>query len=313
MCLSFLPDAVKNSLANVNYNFISEIRLRKGQPVLIEYRGKYCYINEFGISENYKNAIVCGDLEPVLMSAANGCIYNYTEQIKNGFITVLNAVRIGIAGEYVIQNGQVQTIKNITSLNIRIPHNVVGCSNFIFENLFFNGLHSTLLYSLPGLGKTTMLRDLTINLSKLKKYNILVFDERNEIAAIDGGGSGYDLGERVDVIRCYNKICAIKSAIRSMKPEIIVTDELYGNSDFEAVKYASDCGICVIASSHITDTAALKNLPFEFFVNLTGINACPLIYDKDFNTYSNRNTDDVVGNIYVGSQKKENADICGTL
>ena len=282
MTLSFLPDEVQRAISHLNYNYLSEIRLRRGQPVIIEYKGEYKYINAFGIAYNLNNLITVREMEPIILSATNGCIYNFTEQMKNGFITVGHGIRIGIAGEYVTQNGEVNAIKNITSLNIRIPHNIVNCADFICKNLFLDGLHSTLLFSKPGLGKTTMLRDIALSLSKIQKYNILIFDERNEISAISGY-DGYDLGDRVDIIRCYEKKSAIASAIRAMKPQVIITDELYGERDIESVKFAADCGITVIASSHICNKEILGKMPFEFFVQLIGIGLDPVIYDKNFN------------------------------
>lgn len=291
MSLSFLPADVQNALSHLNYNYISEIRLRRGQPVIIEYKGEYKYINSCGISDSNKNSIQIEEIEPVIFSATNGCIYNYTEQMKSGFITVGHGIRIGIAGEYVTQNGAVNAIKDITSLNIRIPHNIIGCADFIVENLFFDGLHSTMLFSKPGLGKTTMLRDIAISLSKLQKYNILVFDERNEISAINEA-DGYNLGDRVDIIRCYEKKSAISSAIRAMKPNLIITDELYGKRDVEAMRFAVDCGIEVIASSHICNRNILKNMPFEYFVQLESLGTS-VIYDKDFNFIGRSSFNDV--------------------
>lgn len=204
MTLSFLPNDIQSALAHLNFNFISEIRLRRGQPVIIEYKGEYKYLNAFGIADKLCNLLTIKEIEPIIVAATNGCIYNYTEQMKSGFITVGHGIRIGIAGEYVTQNGAVNAIKEITSLNIRLPHNIVGCADFIIKSILYDSLHSTLLYSKPGLGKTTMLRDITISLSKMQKYNILIFDERGEISAISGQ-DGYDLGDRVDVIRCYEK------------------------------------------------------------------------------------------------------------
>ena len=298
MTLSFLPNEVQNALSHLNYNFLSEIRLRRGQPVIIEYRGEYKYINAFGIADNTNNLITVAEIEPIILSATNGCIYNFTEQMKNGFITVGHGIRIGIAGEYVTLNGEVTTIKEITSLNIRIPHNVVNCADFIVENLYFDSLHSTLLFSKPGLGKTTMLRDIALSLSKTQKYNILIFDERNEISAICGK-DGYDLGDRVDVIRCYEKKSAIASAIRAMKPQVIITDELYGDRDIESVRYAADCGITVIASSHICNKEILQKMPFEFYVQLIGIGAT-VIYDKNFNTVGRGGLDNFNRSLSVG-------------
>ena len=299
MNLSFLPDDVRNAISFLNFNYLSEIRLRRGQPVIIEYKGEYKYINAFGIAYNSSNLITVKEIEPIILSATNGCIYNFTEQMKNGFITVGHGIRIGIAGEYVTQSGEVNAIKNITSLNIRIPHNIANCADFIIKNIFFDSLHSTLLFSKPGLGKTTMLRDIAITLSKTKKYNILIFDERNEISAISGY-DGFDLGDRVDIVRCFEKKSAIASAIRAMKPQIIITDELYGDRDIESVKYAADCGISVIASSHICNKEVLRQMPFEFFVQLIGIGADPVIYDKNFNIVECSVLDDINRSDSVG-------------
>lgn len=300
MRLSFLPESIKKAVLNLNYNFITEIRLRKGQPVLLGYNGEYKYLNCFGVSDSMREAIIADDVEKILFAATGGCVYSFAEQMKNGFITVEHGVRIGIAGEYVTQNGSVQAIKNITSLNIRIPHFIDGCADFVVKNLYFNGLHSTMLYSKPGLGKTTMLRDIAVQLGKNKNYNILVFDERGEIAAIDGNGNGFALGAGVDVIRCGNKRGAIASAVRAMKPNVIITDELYGEEDISAVKYAADCGICVIASSHVCNREILSKMPFEYYVELLGIGAQPLIYDKNFNTDCRCGSHDERGDISFG-------------
>ena len=282
MNLSFLPEELQIALSRLNLNFLTEIRIRRGQPVIIEYKGEYKYINKLGICDTPKNAIKAYDTAPIINAATGGCVYGYTEQMKSGFITVEHGVRIGLAGEYITQNGNVNTIANITSLNIRIPHNIEHCADYLFENLFLDGLHSTMLYSKPGNGKTTMLRDLAKSISEIKKVNVLIFDERNEIAAMDKSGNGFNLGDRVDVVRCSDKLSAISSAIRAMKPDVIVTDELYGEADLAAVSYAADCGICVLASSHITDENKLKKMPFEYFAHLTAIGRAPVIYDKNF-------------------------------
>lgn len=296
MGLSFLPLEINSGLSHLNFNLLSEIRLRQGLPVIIEYSGEYGYLTATGFSKDGRQALVAGNVSAVLSAAFGGNLFNYTEQMKSGFITVGHGVRIGIAGEYVTEGGRVNTIRNLSSLNIRIPHDFAGCSKKICEKLFADKVKSTLIFSKPGLGKTTMLRDIAKCLSN-KIRNILVFDERNEIAAMDENGVGFDLGNFVDVIRCHNKLGAISSAIRAMKPDVIITDELYGDSDIAAMRYADDCGITVIASSHICRPEILKTMPFEYFVKLTALNKPPEIYDKNFNPYCDSGVDDFDRNI----------------
>ena len=299
MGLSFLPHEINGGLAHLNFNLLSEIRLRQGLPVIIEYCGEYGYLTPTGFSKDGRHAIIGDNISAVLSSAFGGNLFNYAEQIKNGFITVGHGVRIGIAGEYVTESGRVNTIRNLSSLNIRIPHEFAGCSNEICQKLFADKVKSTLIFSKPGLGKTTILRDIARNLCKNIR-NILIFDERNEIAAMDENGVGFDLGKFVDVVRCYNKLGAISSAIRAMKPDIIITDELYGDDDINAMRYADDCGITVIASSHICRPEILKTMPFEYFVKLTALNKPPEIYDKNFNSYCNSGVDDLDRDIPIG-------------
>lgn len=281
MGLSFLPEAINRALSHINFNCLTEIRLRKGKPVVVGLGEKYFYLGALGITELRDKALVCGEVAPVVNSATGGSIYSYAEQIRCGFITCGHGIRIGLAGEYVTSGDCVNTIANFTSLNVRIPHDIEGCAGFICKNLLEDSLKSVLIFSKPGLGKTTKLRDIARFLSK-KRYNVLVFDERNEISATDGFGNGFFLGDNVDVVRSGNKLKAFESAIRAMRPDVIITDELYGDADFEAVKYAADCGLCVIASSHITGRETLKGLPFEYFAELNSLYGQPLIYDKNF-------------------------------
>ena len=133
MNLYFLPEKIKRAIDNLNLNFITEIRLRAGQPVIIQYKGEYKYINYFGVTDSLSGAIICENAESVLYAAMEKSVYAYTEQLKNGFVTVDGGVRIGIAGEYVTQDRNVVTVKNVTSLNIRIPHDVIGVADGLYK------------------------------------------------------------------------------------------------------------------------------------------------------------------------------------
>ena len=85
-------------------------------------------------------------------------------------------------------------ISYISSLNFRIAKQILGASDKIIEyviNSEENNIYSTLIVSSPGVGKTTLLRDLIRRISNgiesmyFKGINVGVVDERGEIAAID--------------------------------------------------------------------------------------------------------------------------------
>lgn len=309
MGLSFLPDDVRQALSHLNYNNLTEIRLRKGQPVVAGYNGAYLYLGRYGVVERAQDAILCGDVTPVLNRATENSLYKYAEQIKSGFITCGHGIRIGLAGEYVTQNGKITTIGGLTSLNIRIPHEATGYAERLLRTIDFKKVQSLLVFSRAGYGKTTLLRDIVRGLNGTFAQNILLFDERGEISAMNAEGEGFDLGPKVDVVRSGDKLSAMESAIRAMKPDFIVTDELYGESDIKAVRFALACGIRVIASTHVTDKSALKGSPFELFAEIPRPCGQPVIYDKNFNTYCACGTDDGDRRFSFGGQEEKNADI----
>lgn len=282
MSLSFLPQEVRSALDHLNFGYLTEIRFRAGQPLIIGYKDDYAYLGMYGIVKNRSEALKCGEIAPIINAATGGSIYSYAEQMRNGFITCSHGVRIGLAGQYVTQNGKITAIGNVTSLNIRIPHEIKNCSSTIYPLLTDKNNGGVLICSKPGMGKTTMLRDIAQYFSEHTILNVLVFDERGEISAMDERGNGFDLGERVDIVRAGNKTEAFAGAIRAMKPDVIITDELYGEEDVNAVEYAKNCGIKVIASSHITDKNVLCGLPFDFYVEIKKIGGEPIVYDKNF-------------------------------
>lgn len=290
MNLSFLPVNIKIALDNLNYNYLTEIRLRVGQPVIVGYRGEYSYLGSFGITQRKSSAIVCEPLGVTLGAAMERSVYAYSEQLKNAFITVGGGIRIGICGEYVTENGKIKTVCKPTSLNIRIPHDAAGCAREIYLFLCEKGFQSTVIFSPPGYGKTTILRDFARQTGEKTGINVLVFDERYELSAIENEAGGYDMGMNCDIVRGANKYCGFANAIRAMKPDLIICDELYGDDDFSAVKYASDCGIRVVASTHFAERRKLADLPFDCYIQLTGIGKQAIIYDKNFNIIGNCDT-----------------------
>lgn len=278
--LEFLPREVQEALNRVNENCIYEIRMRAGKPVTVNFGGEYRYLGLYGLTDRSEEAIKPNlhHIEDIVYRAGNCSVYSVEEQIRRGFVTANGGERIGIAGEFVTENGKVVTVRNVSSVCIRIPHVVEGCASEVYKRCFSDGLKNVLIASAPGFGKTTFLRDLTAMLCKETKKNILICDERGEI-------SSADTGESTDVFRFSDKGTAFEAGLRAMRPDIVVTDELSENDIF-AVRKAVAAGVNVLASAHLFRK---EDIPDAFlgvfdryvFLRKDGIGKISSMYDRD--------------------------------
>ena len=97
---------------------------------------------------------------------SNYSIYSIEEEMRQGYITIKGGHRVGICGDCIIENSKVRTIKDISSLNIRICREVLGCSKKIMPYIICDGkVLNTIIISPPKCGKTTLIRDIVRNIS----------------------------------------------------------------------------------------------------------------------------------------------------
>ena len=248
---------------------IEEIRLRNNNPLTISCEGKDYFIREDGeVSINIKEGFIV--LEKHIYSTfqifSNYSVYAYQEEMKNGYITIKGGHRVGIGGKIVYGPKGIETIKNISSLNIRVAREKKNISNHIIPYLIDSNkeFYNTLIISSPQCGKTTLLRDIVRNLSNgygvenRSGFKVSIVDERSEIAGMYKGAAQNDIGIRTDVLDGCLKSDGIMMAIRSMSPDIIAVDEIGGRKDVEAIHEALRAGIKLIATIHGYSIEELK-------------------------------------------------------
>ena len=261
MCNKYLCQEVRNALINADITRAEEIRLRVGKNIKIKYSNG---------EKNIGYTVTSDNIENIFGRLTQYSPYAYKEEINCGYITIEGGYRVGIAGTVVDDGGQVQTIKNISSLNIRIAREINGCSKDIIS--YING--NTIIVSPPACGKTTLLRDIVRVWSNNGK-NICVIDERNEISGTYMGKSQLDLGERTDIIVNVSKEKGFEMALRSLSPDVIAVDEIGGQGDINSIKRALNSGVSILCTLHSYNDDDL--------IVKEGI--APLVKNKVFDTY----------------------------
>ncbi len=284
MLLDLLNSEIKNAINNIDYNSITELRLRLNSPIIIGVCGQYHYLANYGITENVGSAIICrqSTIDRVIEVASNNCLYTINDQIINGYIAYKGGVRIGVAGDFVYNGDKLVTIKNINSLNIRVPHSVNNCSLSTYQYIASNNkIYNTLVLSPAGAGKTTYIRDLAKQMLKHNKYiNLLIVDERCEITGVNDRISNIPT---CDILTNCNKKYAFDNGIRSLRPDVIITDEI-GSGDIDYIANAITSGVSVIATVHASNindirckpqlSKILENKLFDRYI-LLGANSKP--------------------------------------
>ncbi|WP_102400865.1 stage III sporulation protein AA [Haloimpatiens massiliensis] len=273
---------------------LQEIRIRIGKPIILG-------INNNEILKEYIPKEE--ELKSIVQRFSSYSLYAFDEEIRQGYITIKGGHRIGICGSCVVEKDRIKTIKNISSINIRICRQIKGCADNIMPSLIEQGeIMNTIIISPPKCGKTTLIRDVTRNVSNgiegiIAGKKVSVIDERSEIAGCYLGVPQMDVGIRTDVLDSCPKSYGISMAIRSMAPEVIVSDEIGTYKDMENIILALNSGVKVITTIHGYDETDLYRRPvFKEIIdnkvftraiilsNTRGVGTVEYIYDFNNNT-----------------------------
>ena len=235
--IQLLPDEHRMQVRKLKSVRPNEFRMVVGQPMLMRFGDREVWLQP---------EITASMIEMLVLRACRQSVYAHKETISQGFIILDGGHRMGISGVGVLQNGLLQNITQISSVVIRVANAVVGFAEQLSSML--SG--SALVIGPPCSGKTTLLRDITRQLSDEQKFRVSLVDERGEVAAALNGVPQLYVGKRTDVLSRVPKAHGIMMMLRTMNPQWMVVDEITLPEDIRAMEQASYCGVKLLASAH---------------------------------------------------------------
>lgn len=197
-----------------------------------------------------------------LLRMMGDSLYACEEELKQGYFTMDGGIRVGVCGRLSRSSGCISSMANIGSVCIRIPREIRSEEAL---RLWRGRPENLLILSPPGLGKTTMARQLA-RIASEDGFSVAIADERRELAACREGIPTFDVGERTDVMDGCPKAVAMEMMLRACAPELIVVDEIGGEDDAAAIRDCARCGVAVIATAHaarIEDVQARLEILFR--------------------------------------------------
>lgn len=254
--LPYMPVNIAELLSKIGsgeWFDVEEVRLRCGAPLTVGIWGESCFVTPAGGITNYESDAYTVSSEEVQTAFGRVCensVYAHLEEIRQGFITIRGGHRVGICGKAVCDGKEIKTFREISSLNFRIAHQLIGLADGIIDKIIDGeNVKSTLLIAPPQMGKTTLLRDIIRQVSD-RGFKCGVADDRGELAAMYRRAPCNDIGAQTDVVDGAPKAAAVELLLRTMSPKVIASDEIASEADVEALRVAAGTGVKIIATTH---------------------------------------------------------------
>ncbi|MCI8913059.1 MAG: stage III sporulation protein AB [Lawsonibacter sp.] len=231
-----------------------ELRLRVGWPMTVLVEGRERSLGGPPVER--------GELDQLVEIASRASLHTVLDQVRRGYLTMEGGHRIGLCGTAVLREGEIHSLRNLSSANLRIARQVRGAAAPVLDRLCPGGrLAGTLILAPPGQGKTTLLRDLIRSVSEGEgccPLRVALADERGEVAAMYNGQPQLEVGRRTDVTEGCPKDQGLMLLLRAMNPQVLAVDEITAPEDVRALSAAVGCGVTLLASAHGEGRAGLE-------------------------------------------------------
>ena len=242
---SLLPARLAQELAALSPSrAVSEIHLRRGRRAVVS----------MGEENLFLDTVLRGEeIEDIVGGLCDGSFYAHTDRLRAGYLS-FGGVRVGLCGQVATEDGRICGVSNVASLCIRLPHRVNLDMRFLRPLLnSFSAPRGLLVFSPPGGGKTTFLRECARELATGQKpLRVAVVDSREELS--------YSLESpdlNIDLLSGYPKAKGIEIAVRSLGAQVVICDELGDVEEIDSILAMRDGGVPLIASAHGADLAGL--------------------------------------------------------
>lgn len=200
------------------------------------------------------------EMTSVLEGMCQGSLYAFSDTINQGYISLPDGVRVGVCGRAGCEGGRIIGVYEISSLSVRIPHKSRPVGEDICRLLEqFGRVEGVLIYSPPGVGKTTLLRGVATRLSsgnwgsgRKEPVRTVVIDTRGELSFAT---EGEDLC--LDVLSGYPRRQGIDIATRCLNAQVIICDEIGDYEEAMALVASHNCGVPLIATAHAASVEQL--------------------------------------------------------
>ena len=138
---------------------------------------------------------------------------------------------------------------NIVGLTCRVGRSVLGTVDIIRD--LVEGGQSVLILGRPGVGKTTLLREVARVLADELGKRVIVVDTSNEIAG-DGDipHPGIGRARRMQVPTPREQHAVMIEAVENHMPEVIVIDEIGTELEAEAARTIAERGVQLVGTAH---------------------------------------------------------------